>query len=209
MKDQGNRGAVTGGAHMDGFLNLVGALLLEGGIPEEYLYFAKGPRELPGYFRPVKEWDLVVVAGSSLILALEVKSQVGSLGNNFNNRAEEAIGNAVDLWTAFRENAFGTAQPWVGYLMLLEDSPKSRRPVKIREPHFPVFPEFRGSSYAMRYELLCRRLVLERHYTSAALLLSSKETGPDGHYDQPAADLTIEAFAASMIAHTRGALGMG
>jgi len=148
----------------------------------------------------------VVVSPSSLIVAVEVKSQIGSLGNNFNNRAEEAIGDAVDLWTAFRENAFGSVSPWVGYLMLLEDSPKSRRPVKIKEPHFPAFPEFKGASYAKRYELLCRRLVLERHYTATALLLSPKADGTSGTYDEPASDLTIQRFASSMVTHAMGSL---
>ena len=58
-----------------------------------------------------------------LIVVLEVKSQVGpSFGNNFNNRTEEAIGSALDLWTAYREGAFNkTIRPWLGYLFLLED----------------------------------------------------------------------------------------
>jgi len=51
--------------------------------------FHKKRLELPGYFRPTKEWDLLVVRDRQLILALEVKSQVGpSFGNNFNNRTE-------------------------------------------------------------------------------------------------------------------------
>jgi hypothetical protein len=34
----------------------------------------------------------------SLVATVEVKSQVGSFGNNFNNRVEEAIGSATDFW---------------------------------------------------------------------------------------------------------------
>lgn len=77
---------------------------------------------------------------------VELKSQVGhSFGNNFNNPVEEAIGSAVDIWTAYREGAFGgPIRPWLGYLFLLEDCPKSRSPVKVEEPHFKVFPEFIG-----------------------------------------------------------------
>lgn len=206
--DQGNRSAVTGGAHMDGFIYLLGELLRKAGVPAELIYLKKAKRVLPGFFRPAKEWDLVVVHGASLLVALEVKSQIGSLGNNFNNRAEEAIGNAVDIWTAFREGAFGSPSPWAGYLMLLEDSERSNRPVNIREPHFPAFPEFKGSSYALRYELLCRKLTLERHYNAAALLMSSKAAGVSGDYVQPAADLTFERLASSMIAHVKGALGL-
>jgi hypothetical protein len=60
---------------------------------------------LPGYFRPTKLWDLLVIHKSELIAAIELKSQVGSFGNNFNNRTEEAIGTAHDLWTAYRQEA--------------------------------------------------------------------------------------------------------
>lgn len=109
-----------------------------------------------------------------MLVAIELKSQVGpSFGNNFNNRTEEALGSALDLWTAFREGALQTSPPpWLGYLFLLEDCAESRQPLYVREPHFPVRPEFRGASYAQRYELFCRRLVLERHYNAACFLMA-------------------------------------
>ncbi len=101
---------------------------------------------LPGYFRPTKLWDLLVIYKGELIAAIELKSQVGpSFGNNFNNRTEESIGTAHDLWTAFREEAFGKQpRPFVGWLMMVEDAPESRRPVRDSSPHFPVFEEFKG-----------------------------------------------------------------
>ena len=39
----------------------------------------------------------------------------------FSSRSEEAIGTAHDLWTAYREGAFGddTPRPFVGWVMLL------------------------------------------------------------------------------------------
>ncbi len=84
------------------------------------------------------------------------------------------MGSALDLWTAFREKAFGSAvRPWIGYMFLLEDCSPSNRPVAVKEPHFKVFPEFRNSSYAKRYELFCRRLVLERHYDAASFMMSN------------------------------------
>jgi type II restriction enzyme len=62
---------------------------------------------LPGFFRPTKLWDLLVIHQGKLIAAIELKSQVGpSFGKNFNNRTEEAIGSAYDFQTAFREGAF-------------------------------------------------------------------------------------------------------
>ncbi len=107
----------------------------------------------------------------SRYVAIEMKSQVGpSFGNNFNNRAEEAIGSAQDLWTAYREHAFGDSPaPFLGYVFVLEDCEDARKPVGVGEPHFPIFADFVGASYMRRYELLCRKLVLERLYTAAAL----------------------------------------
>lgn len=199
--DQGARSAVTGGAQMDGFLSLLTDLLQEAGVEQRHI-FRKKALELPGFFRATKEWDLLVVRDGQLIVALEVKSQVGpSFGNNFNNRTEEAMGSALDLWTAFREGAFNSSiRPWLGFLFMLEDCPQSRRPVKAKEPHFEVFQEFKDASYAKRYELFCRKLIRERHYSSTAFLMSDREKGVKGHYHEPGEDLRFELFARSLIA---------
>lgn len=200
--DQGLRSAVTGGAQMDGFIQLLTALVAEVGVDRKDIYH-KASLELPGYFRPSKKWDFLVVVNSQLVAALEAKSQVGpSFGNNFNNRTEEAMGSALDLWTAFREQAFGSGlRPWLGYLFLLEDCSRSSTPVGVKEPHFKIFPEFQNSSYAKRYEIFCRRLVLERHYDCSALLLSNSERGLKGDYSEPAPDLSFKRFANSLVGH--------
>jgi len=200
--DQGARSAVTGGAQMDGFINLLTELIEESGIKGGHIFYNTA-LELPGFFRPTKEWDLLVVRDCQLILALEAKSQVGpSFGNNFNNRTEEAMGSALDLWTAYREGAFNkTIRPWLGYVFLLEDCEASRRPVSVKEPHFKVFPEFVNASYAKRYELFCRKLVRERHYNASAFLMSEPKTGLKGTFTEPAKDLTFLQFAKSLAAH--------
>lgn len=200
--DQGLRSAVTGGAQMDGFVELLTKLVIDAGIDRSHI-FHQNSLELPGYFRPNKKWDFLVVVEGQLVAALEAKSQVGpSFGNNFNNRTEEAMGSALDLWTAFREKALGSAtRPWIGYVFLLEDCARSTAPVGVKEPHFKVFPEFRNSSYAKRYELFCRRLVLERHYDASAFLMSTPEKGLNGDYSEPASDLTFQLFANSLVAH--------
>ena len=200
--DQGLRSAVTGGAQMDGFIDLFTELVTLAGIPGNCI-FRKKAVELPGFFRPTKEWDLLVVRERTLIAAIEAKSQVGpSFGNNFNNRTEEAIGSAIDLWTAFREKAYlESPQPFVGYFFMLEDCEASNRPVSVQEPHFKVFSEFVAASYLRRYELLCRKLVLERHYTTAAFISSSSLDGLEGAYKTPADDLSMERFAKMLFAH--------
>ena len=193
--DYGARSAVTGGAQLDGFVELFYKAIKSTGIPEDCI-FSKKSLELPGFFRPTKEWDLLIIKDKRLIAAIEAKSQVGpSFGNNFNNRTEEAMGSALDLWTAFREGKFnGGQQPFLGYFFMLEDCPKSNSPVKVKEPHFKVFSEFEKASYMKRYELFCRKLVLERHYTSSSFITSKKETGINGDFIEPSEDLSIVSF---------------
>ena len=178
---EGERQSVTGGKHLDGVLSVIVALLMQHDVSSSDIFTKcslhdTGKLQLPGYFRATKEWDLLVIREKRLLAALELKAQVGpSFGNNVNNRTEEALGSAEDIWTAYREGAFAdSAQPWLGYFFLLEDHHRSTRPVKNIEPHFSVFNDFDGASYAKRYELLCRKLVLERKYTSACFLMSKR-----------------------------------
>jgi len=84
---------------------------------------------------------------------------------------------------------------------MLEDCGASNRPVGVQEPHFKVFPDFVGASYMRRYELFCRKLVLERHYTASAFITSSSFTGLKGTYKTPADDLSMERFAKMLVAH--------
>lgn len=192
---------------MDGFSELVRWLVAANGMPDASIHVS-GALELPGYFRPTKQWDLLVVHRERLVAAVEFKSQVGpSFGNNYNNRTEEALGNATDLWTAFREGAFGKGQPrpWVGWLMFLEDCPGSHKEIRLDEPHFKVFEEYRGTSYSARYELFLRRLVLERLYDGAALILSPKKPASP-RYKEPAPDLTMLRFLAGLGGHVQAFL---
>ena len=200
--DQGLRSAVTGGAQMDGFIDLFTELITTSGIPAQHVFRSKDV-ELPGFFRPTKEWDLLVIREKTLLVAIEAKSQVGpSFGNNFNNRTEEAMGSALDLWTAYREHAYlASPQPFLGYFFMLEDCDASNNPVKVREPHFKVFPEFVGASYCRRYELFCRKLVLERYYTTSAFITSTARDGGRGLFSTPADDLSLERFAKILVGH--------
>jgi hypothetical protein len=84
---------------------------------------------------------------------------------------------------------------------MLEDCDASNRPVSVQEPHFKVFPEFVNASYTRRYELFCRKLVLERHYTASAFITSSMENGINGEFATPADDVSVERFARVLLAH--------
>lgn len=199
-KDRGDRGAVTGGRHLDGFGELVAFLLESAGLQRATIYWRK-KTELPGWFRAEKNWDLLVVADGKLVAIVEFKSQVGSFGNNFNNRTEESLGNATDLWAAYEEGAFKPSErPWLGYFMLLEESPESTRPIKVKESHFQVFPEFKNASYADRYGVLLTKLTRSRLYDSCCLILSPRKSGTKGAYREPNAELSFRNFATSLLA---------
>ncbi len=204
VSDQGSRGAVTGGQQMNEFANKISALMVGAGVAAEAIFVRQRLTELPGFYRPSKQWDLIVATTGELKVAVELKAQVGpSFGNNFNNRTEEALGTALDIWTAFREKAFKTSPaPWLGYLFLLEDSPRSKAPVAVREPHFGVFPEFRDASYARRYELFCRKLVLERQYNAACFLMAEHgKAAQRRNYTEPADDLSAKRFLSQLLRH--------
>lgn len=199
--DAGHRGAVTGGRQMDGFVSTLTELMEAVGVPREQIHTKKRDLVVPGFYRATKEWDILVVAENELRAVLELKSQVGpSFGNNLNNRVEEAVGSAEDIWTAFREGAFKTSRPWLGYLFMLEDCQESRSPVAVSEPHFDVFAEFKQASYAQRYEILCRKLVLERKYDAACFILSSPSVADDTqNYVEPAEDLSARRLLRSLL----------
>ena len=201
--DQGERAGVTAGKNMDGFISLVRDVVVKNGLEKAEIHQERRVLTLPGFFRPTKLWDLLVINEGRLIAALEFKSQVGpSFGNNFNNRTEEAIGTAHDFWTAYREGAFGEqTKPFVGWLMLLEDAPKSRTPVKDKTPHFPVFEEFRDASYADRYNILCRKLIQEQLYTVASIIVSPREAIDTGEYAELSEMTGLKSFVAALGGH--------
>lgn len=202
QKDAGLRAAVTGGKHLDGFTEICRDLFIQGGVPEAHVFW-KERRELPGYYRAEKSWDLVVVAERHLLAVIEFKAQVGpSFGNNFNNRVEEALGNATDLWAAYREGAFRpSARPWLGYVFILEDCPASQVPVRVKESQFKVFPEFKTASYAERYRIFLTKLLRERLYDGACLLLTSRSGGAMGKFNSPNEELSFRTFAAGLSGH--------
>ncbi len=194
--DAGTRGSVTGGGHLNAIASLLEELFIENGFPGHAIKLTSSI-ELPGFYRPTKKWDLVVIDDGMLVAAIELKSQVGpSFGNNFNNRTEEAIGNAVDVWRAYEEGTFGSVRPWLGYVFLLEEAPKSTTPVRLAKTIFPVEHVFENTSYKDRYRILCQRLVRERLYDVACFATSSRV--PSSPIHQPDPELSFNALRAAI-----------
>lgn len=111
---KGRRKEVTSGGHMAVFEGLLYDLLVDSGLPETAIYTGKSA-ELPGYYRPSKEWELVVLQEGDPVAAIEFKSQRSSFGNNWNNRVEEVVGTATDFRTAMEKGVIDSpVRPWLG-----------------------------------------------------------------------------------------------
>lgn len=196
VKDTGNRAAVTGGKQMNAMQDVIADLWRSD--PEINLEVrTNGRNNLPAYFRPAKNWDLVVLYRGSLVAAMEFKSQRGpSFGNNFNNRTEEALGLAADSQMAVERGLFGHLPPWFGFVMLVERAKGSTRPVQIPVGMpFPADEIFNGASYIERYRIFFERMIAEKNYDSVALLTA--ESGqPD--FIEPSASLSLANLEAAI-----------
>ncbi|MCL2745483.1 MAG: PaeR7I family type II restriction endonuclease [Coriobacteriia bacterium] len=195
MADTGARSEVTGGAHLDAVTRVISEVFISAGIPRECIFDKRSQLELPGFFRAEKRWDIVIVNDRRLIAAVELKSIFGSYGNNINNRAEEAIGSAIDLAKAIRSGLVGSSSPWLGYVFIVKDDETLYRETKFRQPHFPVDEIFQSSSYLKRFEILCSRLVSERLYNNAWFVCLNEETG---EYSEPSSEMTWSKFEAAI-----------
>ena len=152
--------------------------------------------ELPGWFRAEKDWDLLVVVAKCLFAAIEFKSQVGpSFGNNFNNRTEEALGNAADLWAAFREGAFQPSQrPWLRVLHAPGGSPRINQSCYRFRAAFPRVPGIQGSDL--------RQTLRDPAYQAGAgaavrcglLPTATREGGLRGEFMEPSSELSFANF---------------
>jgi hypothetical protein len=200
-KDAGTRGTVTGGKHLDPICNLLSDLVREAGFSADEIRFKSGV-ELPGFYRPNKKWDLVVIRKNRLCAAIEFKSMAGSYGNNLNNRTEEALGSATDIWAAYKKGTLGLHEPWLGYFFLIRDEAASRSKVRIPVTTMKIDPIFADSSYIDRYGILCERMVLDRVYSAAAFVASP--LSGSGKYTEPHSGLEFAAFARSLYGHLIG-----
>lgn len=171
----GTAGSVRGGKHFDSITALLSKFFLEAGYPPADIRVSKRQRlELPGYYRPQKQWDLIVSHHSTLVAAFELKALGGpSFGNNYNNRVEEALGSAVDLRRAALADLFPGEKPWLGYFFIMEDAPGSRSPVNTAKGAFPVEETWIGRSYQERFSLFCERLIAEGIYDAVCYITSS------------------------------------
>jgi hypothetical protein len=202
--DTGKRGAVTSGKHLNAFVDLIGEIVQENGLEAASLRRNGSDVTIPGFFRATKDWDLLIIHNGMLVAAIELKSMGSSFGNNLNNRAEEILGQSLDFTKAHERRVFRDCpKPFLGYCVILADSPKIHKPVSAYSPHFAVLPEFVNAGYAERFNLLCRKMVEEEMYTEAALILSDPVTGAKSGKSCSMSDVTsFRRFITGLAAHT-------
>ena len=237
----GTRHSNLRGDTMDGFRDLIIGVLANLGVAREDIFsgghFAPVPANLPSYFRASKNWDVIVCKNSrfktmaeplahnasppQLILAIEFKSQHGSIGNNQNNRIEESIGNATDFWASYENRNFIHLQPrpWLGYLFVGRyDDAEPSRGVKIMQPHFLSDEAFRtvgvdarstplahtGPGYAERYRIFLERMIAKKYYDGACFIASNERIQHDEvNYVCPFSELSGSRFIDAMRRHVR------
>ena len=191
----GLRAEVTGGRHLDALQTLLVQVFADAGIPPRLMEVKRRP--IPGYFRRDKSWDLVLMVDTRVVGIIELKSIVGSSpGQNFNNRTDEALGQAMDVWKAVEWGIIATPlRPWLGYFMVLEDNEAFTKPVQPRKPVWKPDPAFDNASYAERFRIFFERMVRERLLDAACLILGRRG---DGAVRFASDALSFQSFAAAI-----------
>ena len=189
--------------NMEGFVSLLTELVAANGPKDAtVIQDGKPPLTLPGHFLPVRKWDLLVLRGNRLVAALALQSHVSPFKNNVYTRSEDAIVAGMELWSAYRKGELGESpRPFVGWLMLVEDVPGSRRPIQSPCPHFSVRPEFQGASYIERYNLLGKKMAQEQLYTTTAVLASPATAIKDGAFLDVSDMTSLKTFVTSFAGH--------
>lgn len=197
---EGRRKEVTSGGHMAEFEAILYDRLVATGLPDSCIYTGK-EAVLPGYYRPSKQWDLVVRQDGMVVVAIEFKSQISSFGNNWNNRVEEVVGCAADFRTMVEEGVVASpVQPWLGYVFLMGDK-GTKEGGSLSAPAVGMADAFSGATYADRCEVLCLRLMETGLYEGASFLISGEENGLDGGFLTPDERLEFDRFTTGMVEH--------
>lgn len=199
----GTRDAVVGGQHLNAVRDLLVDEMIRTGAPIANTHATGSAKTMPGYFRPSKNWDLAVKNDAGAVAALfELKSQVGSFGNNANNRAEEAVGNPIDLDQAVAHGIV-PVRPWTAYIFVIEDAEASRHSRNTRATTaYPIDPVFETVSYVDRVGILAERAVESGLYDAAWVVATPKPAGLDSPVFWSDANETVSwrAFSAALSA---------
>jgi len=216
---------VRSGKTLDEFIQLLTWVVQSNGLPEARVVHGRAA-QVPGFFRPSKTWDMLILNENTLIAAIELKSIADSFGKNANNRTEEALGSGLDLKEAFAEDAFeGLNSAFSGYILVVEDCKQTATNVKIQMKNFRAmtefmaypedrdakyvrgsngsFPSIDGVSYLKRFDILCKHLMKKKLYTSACVISAHREPGDGVVYDEVTPETSVMFFLAALAGHAQ------
>lgn len=206
---EGTAKAVRAAGHFAPIAALLARFFLDAGYPPSAIGTGHPHIVLPGYFRPTKRWDLAVIHRGVLVAAIELKGIGGdkySIGRNYNNRLEEALGNSLDLDRADGHGLAGPEKPWLGYFFVMEDTLISRQGKRPEKGRLPAHPVWSGMSHQERFGLAAERLLSEQLYDAVCFLTSSaRKPGPV----EPTRSADWQHFSAAIQARIAYLAGLG
>jgi hypothetical protein len=195
--------ATTADNGMQGFIDLIVDIVNANGLTKADILFNDRILPLPGHFYPTQTWDLLVMNQGKLIAAIKFDFLLdASFINDADSGSKEVLGMAMELQATFRQGALGVHRKlFVGYLCLIEEALVSRRPLKEASLIIPLLPEYRYASYAERYNILCKKLMAERLYDAATIIVSSRSSAKSGEYTEMSDITGLKTFVAHLAAH--------
>ncbi|GAA3220442.1 PaeR7I family type II restriction endonuclease [Oerskovia jenensis] len=179
--------------HMQSIAAFVRGMFVQAGLDDEDVFV---DRAIPGFYRRSKNWDVVATYKGHLVGVVELKSQVGSEGNNGNNRIEEALGSAFDAATAQDLNrAFGVLPIWTAFCVVFGSDPLSAKPVRTRgRPLFDTDPIFDGMTYGRQWEIAVERFVQTGAYDAGWMVHTWLDYEKNPGYREPVPTATVETL---------------
>jgi len=195
------RDAVVGGQHLNAIRDLIANELVRLGTPRSAIKTRGRLKNMPGYFRPTKNWDLAVVDENDQVIALfELKSMSSSYGNNANNRTEEAIANSVELQYAVKMGHV-PVKPWLAYIFVIRDEAKSRKnSSRQSSAAYPTDTTFANTSYVDRMATVVQRLVTTGFYDAGWFVATTKPDPAmqEATWSSPLKDVSWESFSTAL-----------
>lgn len=179
--------------HMRSLALFVRQMFVDAGLDDSEVFV---DQSIPGYYRRSKNWDVVAMHKGQLVGLVELKSQVGSEGNNGNNRIEEALGNSHDAITAQEMNQpFGPLPMWRAFCMVFGSDPATAKPVGMRSrPLFDIDQAFHSMTYGSQMATAIERFIQTRAYDAGWMVTSWIEDGRYVRYEEPVPIATIDTF---------------
>jgi restriction endonuclease XhoI-like protein len=159
----------------DPLLDLVEDELIRAGLHRSHIH--RNERiDLPGSYNPTpKRRDLVVLDDGVPIAVVNFKTVIGpAFGNNFNNRVQEILGDAVDLGRPYETEMLRALKPCLALFFALEDCEKSNTTIRTGHSGFACGPSFPDEiSYKDRYRIFFERLIRDGRYDAICYLTST------------------------------------